>query len=1262
MSIDHNRIKVADLEKGAQNQILVTKTNGELEFSDINNTLDCTVPGKVLDARQGKVLQDNKVDKVTGKSLLSDTEITRLGTLSNYTHPVNHPPSVITQDPNNRFVTDAEKATWNAKQSSLGFTAENVANKNVANGYAGLGADGKLISSQLPLISISNTLVTASQAEMLAVTAETGDIAVRTDLNKSFILKGSNPTLLADWQELLSSTNAVTTVFGRNGLVTAQIGDYTADQITETATKKFQSANQQAFNDATSSIQTQLNSKQPSGTYATGTGSVIGINTGDNAVNSLYNGLVSNATHTGDATGSTALTVKGINGTLLSGLATGILKNTTTTGVPVIAVASDFPILNQNTTGTAGTITGSIAQSQVTNLVTDLGLKVDKVTGKSLLSDTEITRLGTLSNYTHPANHAASIITQDASNRFVTDAEKSTWNAKQSSLGFTAENVANKNVANGYAGLGADGKLISSQLPLITISNTLVTASQAEMLAVIAETGDIAVRTDLNKSFILKGSNPTLLADWQELLSPTSAVTTVFGRNGSVTAQTGDYSADQINETATRKFQSANQQAFNDATSSIQTQLNGKQAAGNYEPAFSKNTAFNKNFGTSSGTITEGNDLRVINGQTAFGWGNHAGLYKPTNTSDVPYKSIINLNTLFTGYRQSSVNTCQVNSQSTFSPDSTSSWGILTSSKTDDATDYGIQTYVSMGDIPNSYVRKCANGTWGSWGKLLTNGNYNSYAPTLTGVGATGTWGINITGNSNTSSYSSLLSRSNDTGNIITSFRNTTAGNKSWHDGNNETDAPVAGQWFNIESMRHSNPSNVYGTQQAYLWGGGNPDMYIRQVNNDVFSPWARVLNSSNYNSYSPTLIGAGASGTWGINISGNAGSATYLPTAYLGGQQLNPQTYFGQGIGLKVAMTGFPSVWADTLWINGYAGGDVLQMCALHTLRNGQPRMFITAQASNATAYGSNYEFLTTYNYSSHVLPLTGGTLTGSINATSGIAVGGANSRTGSLNVQNAIAIGDSDTGFKQNGDGVLETYANNVLVRTDTSGSSVFNVPITATSFIGNASTCNITKGYDSNPDNSHPGNGVRPFYSWNTGQANNATSGYSNGITVGSHPGDPNYGFQIVQNMWDDQLYFRRYNYGWQSWRTVLDNSNYVSYSAFSGAITGASLTVTGDVTAFSDARVKENIRPITNVIERIQASRGVIYDRIDTKQKDNIGFIAQELEATFPELVLTQEDGTKAVKYQNAVAVLFEAIKEQQSQIVELKNLITKLVKS
>jgi hypothetical protein len=110
--------------------------------------------------------------------------------------------------------------------------------------------------------------------------------------------------------------------------------------------------------------------------------------------------------------------------------------------------------------------------------------------------------------------------------------------------------------------------------------------------------------------------------------------------------------------------------------------------------------------------------------------------------------------------------------------------------------------------------------------------------------------------------------------------------------------------------------------------------------------------------------------------------------------------------------------------------------------------------------------------------------------------------------------------------------------------------------------------------------------------------------------------------------------------------------------SGSVGGTSIYASNDIVAFSDQSVKENIRPIENVLERIGNSRGVLYDRVDSGDKNNIGFIAQELEIAFPELVVTNPDGTKAVKYQNTVAVLFEAIKEQQKQINDILTLLNK----
>jgi hypothetical protein len=87
-------------------------------------------------------------------------------------------------------------------------------------------------------------------------------------------------------------------------------------------------------------------------TNLTVTNAIAGSITGNAAT------VTTNANLTGDvtSTGNTA-TVGKINGTSLAGLATGILKNTTSTGVPSIAVAADFPTLNQNTTGSAATLT-----------------------------------------------------------------------------------------------------------------------------------------------------------------------------------------------------------------------------------------------------------------------------------------------------------------------------------------------------------------------------------------------------------------------------------------------------------------------------------------------------------------------------------------------------------------------------------------------------------------------------------------------------------------------------------------------------------------------------------------------------------------------------------------------------------------------------------------------------------------------------------------------------------------------------------------
>ena len=89
------------------------------------------------------------------------------------------------------------------------------------------------------------------------------------------------------------------------------------------------------------------------------------------------------------------------------------------------------------------------------------------------------------------------------------------------------------------------------------------------------------------------------------------------------------------------------------------------------------------------------------------------------------------------------------------------------------------------------------------------------------------------------------------------------------------------------------------------------------------------------------------------------------------------------------------------------------------------------------------------------------------------------------------------------------------------------------------------------------------------------------------------------------------------------------------------------------------MKTNIKTIENAIDKNLLYRGVQYNdiRIDP-DKTKIGLIAQEVELIIPEVVQTGDNGIKSIEYQILVGLLIEAIKEQQKQINELKNILIK----
>ena len=101
---------------------------------------------------------------------------------------------------------------------------------------------------------------------------------------------------------------------------------------------------------------------------------------------------------------------------------------------------------------------------------------------------------------------------------------------------------------------------------------------------------------------------------------------------------------------------------------------------------------------------------------------------------------------------------------------------------------------------------------------------------------------------------------------------------------------------------------------------------------------------------------------------------------------------------------------------------------------------------------------------------------------------------------------------------------------------------------------------------------------------------------------------------------------------------------------------------DIVAYSDKRVKDNIEIIPNAVEKVKQLNGVTFTRTDANEEDknkrHTGVIAQDVLKVLPEAVVGSEEDLYSVAYGNMVGLLIEAIKEQQTQIDELKQLINK----
>jgi hypothetical protein len=136
------------------------------------------------------------------------------------------------------------------------------------------------------------------------------------------------------------------------------------------------------------------------------------------------------------------------------------------------------------------------------------------------------------------------------------------------------------------------------------------------------------------------------------------------------------------------------------------------------------------------------------------------------------------------------------------------------------------------------------------------------------------------------------------------------------------------------------------------------------------------------------------------------------------------------------------------------------------------------------------------------------------------------------------------------------------------------------------------------------------------------------------------------------------------------TSTNSTYYVGYSTITtGELSTLGITTnklqfnpsTGTLSAtifssLSDQTQKTNIQPITNALDIINKMNGVYYDWIDNHSQSSVGLIAQEVEEVLPQVVIHNANGLKSVSYGNIVAVLIEAMKEQQIRIETLEGKI------
>ena len=259
------------------------------------------------------------------------------------------------------------------------------------------------------------------------------------------------------------------------------------------------------------------------------------------------------------------------------------------------------------------------------------------------------------------------------------------------------------------------------------------------------------------------------------------------------------------------------------------------------------------------------------------------------------------------------------------------------------------------------------------WKRLLDSSNYTSYTVTKTGSGASGTWGISITGNAAGLNFYTIdnnltVAQAKDQIRTKLTYKGIAAVVLSssyiaqW---NTDTASYYASSVHSIIALNPGYNNTDYGHFLVARYGDGN--LCHIGVDRSSWGKLKTILDNNNYTDYTVTKTGSGASGTWGINITGNANSAGY--STYLNTTASN-EIRFHNATGL----TAGGNLWLGYAWADGnttvtkdwyignFSGGGLANIYA--STFNG---------TLNGTASSANWASGASYSNSSNALASTG-------------------------------------------------------------------------------------------------------------------------------------------------------------------------------------------------------------------------------------------------------------------------------------------------